>query len=154
MGKPNALSRRADHGSGSGDNENMILLAPDRFAIRALQGLEVIGEEWDILKNIWKGVQNAEKEEAIAKTVKELQKPSTHSMRSAKWAKEETSEPPKAASESPTETQQHPELTGTFAAPTSTSSSRQQQLHPPIGQMGIDRQHPIFPGEDIRPQCL
>ena len=45
--------------------------------------------------------------------------------------KEETSEPPKAASESPTEPQQHPELTGTFTAPTGTSSSRQQQLHPP-----------------------
>ena len=40
------------------------------------------------------------------------------------WVKEETSEPPKAASESPTEPQQHPELTGTFAAPTGTSSSR------------------------------
>ena len=33
--------------------------------------------------------------------------------------------------ESLTEPQQHPELTGTFAAPTGTSSSRQQQLHPP-----------------------
>ena len=38
------------------------------------------------------------------------------------WVKKETSE-------SPTEPQQHPELTGTFAAPTSTSSSQQQQLH-------------------------
>ena len=50
--------------------------------------------------------------------------------------KEETSEPPKAASESPTEPQQHPELTGTFAAPTGTSSSRQQQLHDGENQFG------------------
>ena len=49
----------------------------------ALQGLEVIGEEWDILKDIWKGVWNAEKEEAVAKAVKELQKTSTWSIRSA-----------------------------------------------------------------------
>ena len=34
-------------------------------------------------------------------------------------------------SESPTEPQQHPELTGTFVTPTGTNSSRQQQLHPP-----------------------
>ena len=61
IGKPDALSHWADHGSGSGDNENMILLTPDHFAIHALQGLEVIGEEQDILKDIWKGVQNAEK---------------------------------------------------------------------------------------------
>ena len=47
------------------------------------------------------------------------------------WVKEETSEPPKVASESLTEPQQHPELTRTFAAPTGTSSSRQQQLNPP-----------------------
>ena len=85
IGKPDALSHWADHGSGSGDNENMILLTPDHFAIHALQGLEVIGEEQDILKDIWKGVQNAEKEEAVAKTVKELQRMSTQSIRSAKW---------------------------------------------------------------------
>ena len=45
MGKPVALSCWADHSSGSSDNENMILLTPDHFAIHALQGLEVIGEE-------------------------------------------------------------------------------------------------------------
>jgi hypothetical protein len=31
MGKPNALSRRADHGSGQGDNDNLTLLAPELF---------------------------------------------------------------------------------------------------------------------------
>ena len=83
MGKPDALSRRADHGSGSGDNENIILLTPDRFAIHALQGLEVIREEQDILWDIRKGVQNTEKEEAVAKAVKELQRTLTWSIRSA-----------------------------------------------------------------------
>src|SRR5271167_1391849 len=38
LGKPDALSRRADHGSGAKDNENIILLTPDFFAVRALEG--------------------------------------------------------------------------------------------------------------------
>ena len=86
MSKPDTLSHWADHGSRSGDNENMILLTPDCFAIHALQGLEVIGEEQDILKDIWKGVWNGKKEEALAKAVKELQKTSAWSIRLAKWA--------------------------------------------------------------------
>ena len=36
MGKPDALSRRADHGSGSEDNDNVTVLKPDLFTISAL----------------------------------------------------------------------------------------------------------------------
>jgi hypothetical protein len=35
MGKPDALSRWADHGSGQGDNDNQMLLAPELFWIHA-----------------------------------------------------------------------------------------------------------------------
>ena len=52
MGKVDALSRRSDHGSGMGDNENMTLLQPDLFAIWALEGITVVGEEYDILWDI------------------------------------------------------------------------------------------------------
>src|SRR5271155_790473 len=45
MGKPDALSRRADHGSGAKDNENIVLLTPDFFVVRALEGMELVGEE-------------------------------------------------------------------------------------------------------------
>jgi hypothetical protein len=38
MGKPDALSRRADHRSGQGDNDNLMLLAPELFRIHALAG--------------------------------------------------------------------------------------------------------------------
>jgi hypothetical protein len=31
MGKPDALSRQADHRSGQGDNENLTLLSPELF---------------------------------------------------------------------------------------------------------------------------
>ena len=49
MGKPDALSRRADHGTGSDDNSNITLLTLGLFAICALEGLEVIREERNIL---------------------------------------------------------------------------------------------------------
>ncbi|KAG5719506.1 hypothetical protein E4T56_gene11418 [Termitomyces sp. T112] len=39
MGKPDALSRRADHGTGAGDNDNIVLLKPELFAICALEGI-------------------------------------------------------------------------------------------------------------------
>ena len=86
MGKPDTLSHRANHSSRASDNENIILLTPDCFAICALQGLEVIRKEQDILKDIQKGVQNAKKEEVVAKAVKELQKTLTRSIKSAEWS--------------------------------------------------------------------
>ena len=49
MGKPDALSQRADHGIGSDDNSDITLLTPKLFAARALEGLEVAGSELDIL---------------------------------------------------------------------------------------------------------
>jgi hypothetical protein len=33
MGKPDTLSRQANHGSGQGDNDNLMLLAPELFRI-------------------------------------------------------------------------------------------------------------------------
>ena len=52
MEKPDALSRRADHGSGSNDNSNLTLLTPGFFTVRALEGLEAFGEERELLKDI------------------------------------------------------------------------------------------------------
>ena len=81
MGKSNALSCQADHGSGANVNENIVLLTLDLFAIQALEGLELIEEEKEILG----GRQSGEKEEAVAKVVKELQKTSTHSIQLLEW---------------------------------------------------------------------
>jgi hypothetical protein len=50
MGKFNALSRRADHSSGANDNKDIVLPTPDLFVIRALEGLELVGEEKEILR--------------------------------------------------------------------------------------------------------
>ena len=55
MGKPDALSWRADHGTSEGDNSNITLLTPKFFAVCALEGLEVAGAEVDILRDIRAG---------------------------------------------------------------------------------------------------
>jgi hypothetical protein len=49
MGKPDALSRQADHGSGQGDNDNLTLLAPELLRIHALAGIRIEGDERNIL---------------------------------------------------------------------------------------------------------
>jgi hypothetical protein len=49
MGKPDALSRRADHGSGQGDNNNLTLLGLELFCIHTLAGVRLEGKERNIL---------------------------------------------------------------------------------------------------------
>jgi len=57
MGKPDALSRRADHGTGTDDNSNIVLLRPELFTVRAMEGLQFVRPEQDILRDIRKGVK-------------------------------------------------------------------------------------------------
>ena len=85
MGKPDALSCRADHGTSEGDNSDITLLTPKLFAIQALEGLRVVGLEVDILRDICKGSQDPE-EEPVTKAVKELHKSSTWSVHSQEWS--------------------------------------------------------------------
>jgi hypothetical protein len=49
MGKPDALSRQADHGSRQGDNDYLMLLALELFRIHVLAGVRLEGEERNIL---------------------------------------------------------------------------------------------------------
>src|SRR6202040_4174463 len=77
MGKSDALSRRADHGTGTRDNDNMTLLRPECFATRAnwaTTGLSIEGEEWDILQKIREENCAGFQENAVVKAVVELQK--------------------------------------------------------------------------------
>src|SRR4029077_16808289 len=85
MGKPDALSRRADHGTGTGDNTNIVLLAPKHFAVHVLEALEFAGPELYILRNIRKGVKDPE-EEPVTKAAKLLRKSPTRSLRSREWS--------------------------------------------------------------------
>ena len=72
MGKSGALSQRSDQGSGLDDNQNLTLLTPGLFAVRTLEGLQVVGEEKDILMEIRHGMEAEDQEEVVVKAVRSL----------------------------------------------------------------------------------
>jgi transposase InsO family protein len=89
MGKPDALSRRSDHGSGADDNQDMVLLKPDLFIIRALEGVTSLGEEKNLLREIRELVKSGQIEESVGKVVEELRKSGVKSLRSEEWSEED-----------------------------------------------------------------
>ena len=74
-----------DHGDGSNDNSDLTLLTPGFFAVRALEGLELFGEEQELLRHIHKGTGEGDHEEAIAKVAKELKATRSHSVHAVEW---------------------------------------------------------------------
>jgi hypothetical protein len=87
MGKPDALSRWADHGSGQGDNDNLTLLAPELFRIHALAGVRLEGEERNILREVWRSLKVDVQEESVAKAARELRKDKSRgTIKSAEWS--------------------------------------------------------------------
>ena len=81
MGKPDTLSWRSDHGSGMEDNQNLTLLTLNLFAIRALEGLQAVGEERDILREIRHAMEAEDQEEVVIMAVKEFKKSPAKSVR-------------------------------------------------------------------------
>jgi len=49
MGKPDALSRRSDHGTGADNNSDVVLVTLKLFVVHALEGLQFTRPEQDIL---------------------------------------------------------------------------------------------------------
>jgi len=89
MGKADALSRCVDHKEGiEHDNENIVLLKPEFFKVRALhQGhLLIEGHEESILTKIRK---SKDLDESVVKAVKELKKSSTKQLQSEEWSEEQ-----------------------------------------------------------------
>jgi hypothetical protein len=86
MGKLDALSRRADHGSGSEDNRDITLLTPAFSAVRALEGLEILGQERDLLRDIWRETKGEDLEDMVKQAVKALRSTSARSIRSSEWS--------------------------------------------------------------------
>jgi hypothetical protein len=64
-------------------NEDIVLLTLDLFAIRASEGLQLIREEKEILKEIRRKTESRETEEAVARAAKELWKTSARSVQSS-----------------------------------------------------------------------
>jgi hypothetical protein len=90
MGKPDTLSRRADHGSGQGDNDNLTLLSPELFRIHVLAGARFQGNERNILREVWRSLKDGVQEESIVKVAKELRKDKGRgTVRSAEWSESE-----------------------------------------------------------------
>jgi len=86
MGKPDALSRRADHGNGASNNENVVLLQLEFLAVRALEGVELTGMEQKILSNIRKENQNGDQEELIARAAREFRRSANRTVHSSEWS--------------------------------------------------------------------
>jgi len=88
MGKPDALSRRPNHGKRASNNEDVVLLRPELLAIRALEGVQIEGPEKDILKEIRQGNQRGDQEEPVAKAARELWQAASKTICSAEWLEE------------------------------------------------------------------
>jgi hypothetical protein len=87
MGKPDALSRQADHGSGQGDNDNLTLLAPELSRIHALAGARFQGDEQNILREVQCSLKGSFQEESLAKVARELRKDKGRgTVKSAEWS--------------------------------------------------------------------
>jgi hypothetical protein len=85
--KPDTLSRRADHGSGQGDNDNLTLLAPELFRIHVLAGARFQGDKRNILWEVQHSLKGGVQEESIAKAARELQRDKGRGMvKSAEWS--------------------------------------------------------------------
>jgi len=89
MGKLDALSRRPDHSKGTSDNEDVVLLRLELLAIRALEGVQLEGQEKDILREIRQGNQKGDQEEPVAKVVRELRQALDKTVHSTEWSEEE-----------------------------------------------------------------
>jgi hypothetical protein len=86
MGKPDALSRWVDHGSGQGDNDNLTLLAPELFRIHTLAGIRLEGDECNILQEVWHSLKDNVQEESVAKAARELWKDKDRgTVKSTEW---------------------------------------------------------------------
>jgi hypothetical protein len=87
MGKPDALSRWADHGSRQGDNDNLMLLTLELFWIHTLAGVRLKGDERNILQEVRRSLKDNVQEESVVKAARELWKDKGRGMvKSAEWS--------------------------------------------------------------------
>jgi hypothetical protein len=87
MGKPDALSRWADHGSRQGDNNNLTLLAPELFRIHTLAGARLEGDQRNILREVQRSLRDDVQEESVVKAARELRKDKGRgTVKSTEWS--------------------------------------------------------------------
>lgn len=86
--KPDALSRRPDHGRGENDNEDVTLLKPEFFRVNALrQGHALLtGQENELLRKIR---ASKDYDENVVKAVEELRKTPHRRLEGDEWSEEQ-----------------------------------------------------------------
>lgn len=86
--KPDALSRRPDHGKGENDNDNITLLKPELFRIQALkQGQSGLTTQENALLKEIRGAKDLD--DSVIKAVTELQKSGSKKIDGEEWAVEQ-----------------------------------------------------------------
>jgi len=65
MEKPDILSWRPDHSTGTSNNKDVTLLYPEIFAVQTLEDVELEGTERNVLSNIYKGNCSKDQKEPI-----------------------------------------------------------------------------------------
>ena len=86
--KPDALSRRPDHGKGEDDNQNVTLLKPSLFQVHALRQGHVLltGAEQGLLER----VRNArDYDEPVVKALELLRRSGQRSLAGEEWSHEQ-----------------------------------------------------------------
>src|SRR5258707_14389288 len=76
MGRPDALSRQADHPRGADDNMDFTLLTPEGFELRAMEAITLEGEEAIFMERIR---QSAQFDDPVVKALKALDMGELHS---------------------------------------------------------------------------
>jgi len=89
IGKPDTLSWRLDHGKGTSNNKDVVLLRLELLAVRALEGVQLEGPEQDILREICQGNQKGDQEEPVAKAARELRQALSKMVCFAEWLEDE-----------------------------------------------------------------
>ena len=86
--KPDALSRRPDHGKGQNDNDNVVLLKPSFFQVHALNHDHVVltGEEQGLLQRI---KDSRDYDEPVAKALELLKRSGQRSLAGEEWSQED-----------------------------------------------------------------
>jgi hypothetical protein len=86
MLKVDSLSRRADHGRGQNDNDNIVLLQPELFRIQAT----TIADIHDVSDHFLERIRNTEdRDESVVKAIKELKNSAHSGVRNAEWEEED-----------------------------------------------------------------
>jgi len=88
MRKSDALSRQVDHGNGSEDNRDVTLLTPNFFTVRTLEGVELVGQDQELLKLNRRESRGEDLEDTVNRAVRVLRSTSAKSIRSSEWLEE------------------------------------------------------------------